>query len=1140
MRRYGRVALWVLGVPAALLIVLYLVLLLTPIPLPFLREPVREAVMASLSQSSQLELGDMALALEGGTVPVLRFSPVVYTDTKTGAKVRMEALEVGFSPVRAVIGQPGATVTIVAPHIQVNQDLFGPRLTSFDVVPDPKGGKATVRVREGLDAFPSINIGAHGIDVQGTLPDAASGGMRSDNDWLIYNLEAAAKGMADIVEQARMGRFSRLIIRDGSLDMNDALYGLFRQLTGINVDITPSPDGSVTKGTFSTTFAGTVMQGSVERTIDDDGNPRLRAGLTNFDFSSVAPFINDPDAVMAMQGAGALSMDVSFDKSTGHVSGGDFYIDMTGMDLRIEHDLFPIASSIVRISWSPEKAQFTMSEAGVAIGQSTGRISGVFRLGLDEAYGPTVGMSMQMHDVRIHPNDLPAPAEGFDMEFSGWSAPLYGAMGIDNFVATKPGVRLATIGRVDLLRNGMGMKMTVGGTGISADDLKRLWPYFISGESRDWFVKNITAGEIVSSTMTYNFPVGSIAMGDEDLPLPKDAVAIDIVAKDVTLTPAEGIAPIALEGHTRLSMRDDRLTVSAAGATYGTDAGDIHFANAAFVMAPDKPDHQTIEISGDVNGGIPAVVSLIKAQQPDALDPAKLPLDLSSLTGALGMNLVATITLDKAGAMTGMDYAINGNVSGFGSSASIEDHTFSDGQLNFSASQQGYRVAGQASVDGLPADLLIRGAGEAMPEILLSSTIDVSKLASLGFDVSDLLSGSVKFVARPMADGSLQMAVDIADAALTIKDLGITKKRGVPGELRAAIRQEGTLTHLSDVALKFGTVNLSGSLDFDSKDGLKSAEFSNFALSSGDDAQVALTPISGGYELKLRGNQLDLKPMLNRFFALGEGTGGPQATAVNQKIIVDAELKRAIGFYATTAFNVNLELTIKGTDMQRALLQAQFGDNRSISVTTNPTPDGRAMSVAFNDLGTVLRFINVYPNLEGGAGTLVMNSNVKERTDEGTLALQNFTIVNEDNLAQVIGNGRRAAQASQGGRNLEFTKGQVQFVRRSDRIEIVDGIVGGDAVGGTLHGFIYTDEKSYDLSGTAILGFGFSSALQKVPLLGPLLAGQEGDGLFGLTFAIRGGLENPVFKFNPMSLLTPGVFRRIFEYRTHELPRAAQ
>ena len=93
-------------------------------------------------------------------------------------------------------------------------------------------------------------------------------------------------------------------------------------------------------------------------------------------------------------------------------------------------------------------------------------------------------------------------------------------------------------------------------------------------------------------------------------------------------------------------------------------------------------------------------------------------------------------------------------------------------------------------------------------------------------------------------------------------------------------------------------------------------------------------------------------------------------------------------------------------------------------------------------------------------------------------------------------------------------------------------------VGGTLKGYIYTDAGQYDLTGTYVPMFGFSRAIQKLPLIGLLIAGSEGDGVFGITFAVRGPLEQPEFKANPLSVLAIGPFRRIFEYRAKELPRA--
>ncbi len=864
-RRLARIAIWALGIVLAPLLLLYMVLLIMPIPLPFVRDQARAAVLGALPPTAQLELGDMALAVEAGFWPVLQFSPVVYTDTKSGAKIAMKALDVGFSPVRAFIGQPGAAITMVAPHLQVNQDLMGPRLASLSIVNDPKGGQPTVRVLEGEDAFPSVGIKSGGLDVRGNLPSGKTAGLRSDNDWLIYNLEAAEQSLGDIVKQAQAGRFSRLIIRGGVMDMNDAVYGVFREFTDITLDVAPGVDGKKTEGQFSANFGGQIMHGSVEREVVADGTARLTADITNMDFASFLPFIDDPDGMMGVVGAGALSIDVGFDAQTDKVLNGTFHVDMTGTDLRIEEQRFPVVTSIVEIGWDPGKGQFTMDNADLKIGQSTASLSGVFVLGLDDLFGPTVGISIKAKDVELHPNDMAAPSTPFDsMSFSGWSAPLYGALGIDQMVATKPGARVETKGRIDMLRKGLGFDMTVAGQGLSADDLKRLWPYFLSSDSRDWFVKNVTTGTVESSMMQFAFPVGTLARKGETKPIPQNGISIDMVGKGVTMIATATMPPIAIDGKTRLQVRDSKVTISADGAKVPTGGGDIGVANAALVMDSSNPDSRVLEISGQLNGGIPALVALGKAQEPQALSNAQLPIDLNAIAGKVDLGLVSTISLDKTGALKSIDYAVNGTVEDFASTAPIQGHSITAGQVWFTASQKGYQGTGKANVDGLSADIKVDGIPEGQPNLLLSSTLDIKDLKGMGFDASPFLAGQVRFVARPLPDGTIQMAVDIKDAALTIKDLGVSKAKGVAGTLEAAIKQTGTLTDLSQINLAFGVVQLQGSLEYDAKKGLQSAEFSSFALSPGDKAQLSLTPIRDGFSLRLRGDQLDIKPILKR------------------------------------------------------------------------------------------------------------------------------------------------------------------------------------------------------------------------------------------------------------------------------------
>lgn len=1129
---------WIIGIPCVLALLLYLVLLITPLPLPFAGQAVRNLVQSALPASSRLDLGEMKLALEKGVWPVIQFTPVTLTDSKSGAHIAMEALEVGFSPARALFGQPGATITIVRPHIQMVQDLFGPRITSFELVDDPEGGPPTVRVQEGEDAFPAVGISASGVDVAGSGQPVA---MRSDNEWLIYNLEASEQGIADIVEQAAQGRFSRLVIRDGIVDMNDSVYGLFRRFEAINFEIGPSRDRRSTTGTFSATLGGRTMTGNLSRTIDDAGNSRLEADVTNIDFAAVLPFIDDATSVAAMRGAGALSIDVNFDSAAGKLVDGRFKIDLTGLDLRIADAYFPVASSIMDITWNPEAGQFTLNEAALQIGQSSAYVSGIFAMGLDPNFGPTIGISLNARDVVIHPNDMAAPAEPFEtMEFSGWSAPLYGALGIDRFLARKGDATVETTGRVDMLRAGLGIDMTVAGQGVSADDLKRLWPYIMGGSSRDWFVANVTEGMVQRSRMDFHFPVGSLGLDGEDKPIPKDSMQIDMIGTGVAIKPTAEMAPIAIDGETRLQVDDSNVIISASGGKLATAAGEIRVSNPAMVFDNADPAASIFEISGDVTAPIPALLDLARTQQPDALANLQLPLDLAAVTGTVDLGLVATITLpdEASGQPMDIDYVVNGTVADFASSKPIQDRYIGNGQLAFSASQDGYQLGGSAEIDGLPAEIELAGTPTTDPTFRLSSTIDVADLARMGFDASEFLSGRVRFVAQPMANGSLQMAVDLKDAALTIKDIGISKAAGTSGTLSAIITPAGEITQLNDIDLSFGTVRAIGDITYHASDGLQAASFRQFGLSAGDNAQLDMVPMDGGYAIRISGSQLDLKPMLRQFFGLGEGAGGVQSTQFDQTISLDVKLDRALGYYATTAFNLDLDLLLRGSDMRRANLTAQFSDGNALSVTTNPAPNGRTLSVAFNDAGTILRLLGVYSQLAGGTGSLVMTTNREADVEAGQLLMRDFAIVDEANVAQVLGNhsDSRAAIARQN--RLDFDAAQVDFQRRSDRVEVTDAVLSGDTVGGTMRGFIYTSQRQYDLVGTYVPLFGLNNAFQQIPILGPLLGGREGEGLVGVTFAVQGPLDNPQFRINPLSILVPGAFRELFEFRAKEQPPA--
>jgi len=59
--------------------------------------------------------------------------------------------------------------------------------------------------------------------------------------------------------------------------------------------------------------------------------------------------------------------------------------------------------------------------------------------------------------------------------------------------------------------------------------------------------------------------------------------------------------------------------------------------------------------------------------------------------------------------------------------------------------------------------------------------------------------------------------------------------------------------------------------------------------------------------------------------------------------------------------------------------------------------------------------------------------------------------------------------------------------------------------------------------------YGINSLLGNIPVIGELLQGGEGEGLFAATYTASGKLSQPSFSVNPLAALAPGFLRGLFE-----------
>ena len=189
-----------------------------------------------------------------------------------------------------------------------------------------------------------------------------------------------------------------------------------------------------------------------------------------------------------------------------------------------------------------------------------------------------------------------------------------------------------------------------------------------------------------------------------------------------------------------------------------------------------------------------------------------------------------------------------------------------------------------------------------------------------------------------------------------------------------------------------------------------------------------------------------------------------------------------------------------------------------------------------DDRGQTGREVGFYRSLQGGIASLRVNMDAGGVRKSGTLRVRDFAIVGDSVVADVLSDPSSAAALGQHQhdvkRQIVFRRLRAPFIAGGGKFQLDDAYVNGPELGATLRGTIDFNARKLDLGGTYVPLYGLNSALGAVPVLGRVLVGRQGEGVVGITFAIKGKLDDPTVLVNPMSVMTPGIFRQIFDFNS--------
>jgi hypothetical protein len=114
---------------------------------------------------------------------------------------------------------------------------------------------------------------------------------------------------------------------------------------------------------------------------------------------------------------------------------------------------------------------------------------------------------------------------------------------------------------------------------------------------------------------------------------------------------------------------------------------------------------------------------------------------------------------------------------------------------------------------------------------------------------------------------------------------------------------------------------------------------------------------------------------------------------------------------------------------------------------------------------------------------------------------------------------------------IEFNLARADITRMPGRMAIRDGVLRGPMVGATVEGNIDYARDKVSVRGTLVPLYGLNNMFGQIPIVGLFLGGGSNEGIFGITYEVRGSTSNPQPIVNPISAIAPGVLRKFFEFR---------
>ncbi|MCA0044607.1 hypothetical protein LA304_13970 [Celeribacter sp. ASW11-22] len=714
----------------------------------------------------------------------------------------------------------------------------------------------------------------------------------------------------------------------------------------------------------------------------------------------------------------------------------------------------------------------------------------------------------QFSELKVDPEgmfDAPLVFDTFSTSAKLRLSPF--TLDVGEFALERDGVWLRGRGRAAATPEGWVAGLDLNAEELEQSDLLALWPPAAVSKTRLWLADNIKSATYRDLDLAFRFAPGQT----------KPTLALDWDFDNLDLRFIKTL-PNVKGGHGYGAIFDNRLTIAVDGGEVMAPQGGMVDMAGTVLTIPDisvKPARMDIALrtASPIEAGLSLMAEPPFSILREAVFGPDVATGFAELRGQISFPLIQKVMTED------VNFLLTGNLNDVASDQLMPGQVLSADQLRLVVDPSGVAISGAAKIG--TAQMSGQWRKNFGPEHRGRS--DMTGIARLDQNLLDtfnilLPEGMVSGV----SDAALTVALrkgeppafslisDLIGTRLSIPALGWAKASGTQGEFElagmAGPAPEVTRLEIAGAGLSAegGAVTLDNGI-------FRDVSFARLALFDWLDVPVLIESQGPDRPVRISVNGGSIDLTRNTF-----GAGGGSAS-----VPIVATLDR-LTFAKTQYLTGVLAQLTAGPLGVNGDFRGYLNGTGALTGTLSPGAYGPTIQVRSEDAGSVVTASGVLGKAAGGSLAATLTALPEDGGYQGRAEIKNIRVRSASTLAELLSAvsvvGLLDQMASGGG--ILFSTVQADLTIRPGTITVRDGTAEGPSLGISMEGLYDGAANRLDMQGVI-------SPVYFINALGQVVS-RRGEGLFGFTYTLTGPARSPSIMVNPLSILTPGLFREIF------------